>query len=150
MHKVSEHQIVGISMRTSNAAGQAGTDIPGLWQKWMSENCIESIANKKGSDVYCIYTEYEGDHNEPYTVVIGCEVSSIENLPAGFRSVTIQSGDYAMYESKGNILEGVIWQTWDKIWKEDLDRTYQTDYEIYGAKAQNPTDATVEIYVGLK
>ena len=32
----------------------------------------------------------------------------------------------------------------------ELDRTYDADFEIFGEKAQNPADAEVEFYVGIK
>ena len=31
----------------------------------------------------------------------------------------------------------------------DLNRTYLADFEIYGQKAQNPSTAEVDIYIGV-
>ena len=52
--------------------------------------------------------------------------------------------------SKGSLNEGVVYQTWDKIWKSDLNRSYTADFEVYGKKAQNPENAEVEIFVAIK
>lgn len=46
-------------------------------------------------------------------------------------------------------MEGAVINTWFKIWDTDLNRTYKTDFEVYGEKAQNPNDAEVEIFVGV-
>ena len=53
------------------------------------------------------------------------------------------------FTAKGDLMKGVIVQEWMKIWESNLDRTYQSDYEVYGAKAQNPQDAEVDIFVGV-
>ena len=39
---------------------------------------------------------------------------------------------------------------WSKIFEMELDRTYDADFEIFGEKAQNPSDAEVDFYVGIK
>jgi predicted transcriptional regulator YdeE len=36
--KIQKFSVIGISVRTTNENGQAGQDIPALWQKFMSEN----------------------------------------------------------------------------------------------------------------
>ena len=46
MEKLEQFYLIGISVRTSNENGQAMTDIPALWNKFMSENWIEKIPNK--------------------------------------------------------------------------------------------------------
>jgi hypothetical protein len=32
----------------------------------------------------------------------------------------------------------------------DLSRTYIADFEVFGEKAQNPSDAEIDFYVGVK
>ena len=43
---------------------------------------------------------------------------------------------------------------WQQIWKlEDLGklkRTYQADFELYDQRAQDPQNAQVDIYIGVK
>ena len=63
---------------------------------------------------------------------------------------TFKKGNYAKFVSKGDLTKGAVYGTWSKIWETELDRTYSTDFEIYGEKAQNPTDAEVEIFVAVK
>ena len=149
MLKTDSFYVIGIAKRTSNALGKASVDIPALWQKFMSENVIEKIPNKLSEEVFCVYTEYEGDHNQPYTTLIGCKVSNLDNLPEGYKGITIAGGNMEKFVTKGDLMQGVIVQQWMKIWNMDLQRTYQSDYEVYGEKAQNPQDAEVEIFVGV-
>ena len=148
--KSSPFNIIGIDIRTSNQEGKAGQDIPALWQKFMGENLMAKIPNLAGSEIYCIYTEYEGDHNLPYTCLLGCKVSSLENVPEGMRGMTFAPKKLEKFVAKGNLQQGAVWQKWMEIWEAGLDRTYTFDFEVYGERAQNPEDAEVEIFISVK
>jgi len=37
-----------------------------------------------------------------------------------------------------------------EINQQKLNRVFTADFDVYGEKAQNPTDAEVEVFVGLK
>lgn len=141
--------IIGIDVRTSNENGKAGQDIPNLWQKFMAENIAAKVSNKMSEEIFCIYTEYEGDHNKPYTTLLGCKVSNLDNVPEGMRGMTFKGGKQEQFQAKGNLMQGAVWQKWVEIWETDLDRTYTFDYEVYGEKAQNPEDAEVDIYISI-
>ncbi len=145
---VEKFNIVGISVRTSNN-GQADKDIPALWKRFMEEGVSNNIANKMEEAIYCAYTEYEGDHTKPYTTVIGHKVEDLDNIPIGMKGVSIEQSNYAKFVAKGNLMEGAVVNTWFKIWESSMDRTYKTDFEVYGEKAQNPEDGEVEIFVGV-
>jgi predicted transcriptional regulator YdeE len=147
---IKEVNIVGISIRTTNENSQAAKDIPELWNKFMTEGILEQIPNKIDHSIYSIYTKYQSDHNEPYTAILGCKVSSVENIPDGMIAQTIQSGNYTKFVAKGNLNAGVVYEEWLKIWDSKLNRKYTTDFEIYGEKAQNPNDAEVEIFIASK
>ena len=142
--------IIGIAVRTTNENGQAGQDIPALWNKFMSEGIAAKIPNKIDDSIYCIYTEYEKDHTKPYTTILGCKVENLNNIPADMIGKSFGEATYNQYLAKGNLSEGVVFEAWTKIWNSDLDRTFTADFEVYGAKAQNPTEAEVEIFIGVK
>lgn len=150
MKKLEAFHLIGISVRTSNQNSRAAQDIPALWQRFMSEQTIARIPNKVDNTIYCAYTEYEGDHMKPYTTLIGCKVSSLDDIPADMKGISISSANYQHYNPKGNLSEGVVYHQWLQIWEEDLPRIYETDFEVYGEKAQDPTSAEVDIYVGIK
>ncbi len=152
MNKVQfeEFTVIGISVRTTNENAQSAQDIGGLFQRFMSEGLLEKIPNKVDNRIYSIYTEYEGDETQPYTVVLGCKVERVDTIPEGMLAKTVQAGSYAQFVAKGSLNEGVVYQEWTKIWATDLDRIYATDFEIYGEKCHNPLDAEVDIFVGVK
>lgn len=142
--------IIGISVRTSNQNGEAARNIPALWGKFMNENLADKIPNKVDGTIYCLYTDYEKDHTLPYTTVLGCSVNSLEIVPEGMTSVSIEMDKYQKYTAKGNLNEGIVFNEWLKIWESDLDRAYTTDFEVYGEKAANPTNAEIDIFIALK
>ncbi len=146
---IQEFYIIGISVRTTNANGQGAKDIGALWNRFIGEGIAEKIPNKSGFDIYSVYTEYEGDYTLPYTTILGCKVNSIDEIPDGMIAHQIGNGKYQLFVAKGNLNEGVVVAEWQKIWNSDLVRKYTSDFEIYGAKAQNPEDAEVEIYIAV-
>jgi predicted transcriptional regulator YdeE len=140
-------KIIGIQMKTTNAKGQASKDISKLWEKFLIENILEKIPNKKSKNILVLYTDYEGNHEEPYNCTICCEVTSLENVPTGMVSKIIPPADYTILKSQGKFPECLI-QTWQSIWNSDLKRTYRCDFEIY--KTLDPNNADIEVYIGVK
>ena len=147
---IDEFTITGISVRTTNEKGQSAKDIGALWNRFMAEGILDKITNKIEDTIYSVYTEYEGDYTKPYTCILGCKVDNAAYIPDGFVAKTIKGGKYVKFVSKGDLTKGAVYQTWNEIWNSDLDRAYTSDFEVYGEKAQNPTDAEVEIYIALK
>lgn len=147
--KITTFSIIGISVRTSNENNQSSIDIPELWNKFITEGITEKISNKIDDAIYCIYTEYEKDHTKPYTAILGCKVSNLENIPAGMVGKTFEEGNYVKRVAIGNILERMIFKEWTTIWNLNLNRSYTQDFEVYGEKAQNPENAEVEIFVAV-
>ena len=148
--KIKPFNIIGISIRTTNENGQASQEIAELWQKFMSETIVSKIPNKMGNDVYSLYTEYESDHTKPYTTILGCKVGNLDNIPDGMVGSSFKGGNYIKTSAKGDLMQGLIVNHWSKIFEMGLDRIYSADFEVFGEKAQNPSDAEVDFYVSIK
>ena len=144
-----EFKIIGISVRTTNQGGQSQKDIGQLFQKFMGQNIMAQIPNKDGNEVYCMYTDYDSDANGPYTTILGCKVRSLDSIPAGFAGKTVPATTYNEYTSTGKLPDCVV-NTWIQIYRSDIKRKYSADFEVYGAKSQNPANAEVETYVSVK
>ncbi|WP_299487560.1 GyrI-like domain-containing protein [uncultured Allomuricauda sp.] len=142
--------IVGLAARTSNDPGKADQDIPKLWEKFIAENTLNRIPNKVDQTLYAIYTDYEGDHTKPYTIVIGCNVSKLDNIPEDMTVKMIPESNYTKFIAKGDLTKDAVISTWMDIWNTNLNRTYTTDIEIYGEKAIDPTNGEAEILIATK
>ena len=147
--KIEPFKIIGLSIRTTNENGQATKDIADLWGKFMAENTLAMIPNKITQDIYSLYTDYEDDHTKPYTTILGCKVSSLDKIPEGMVGRSFDGGSYVKTSTKGDLMQGLIVKHWSKIFEMDLNRTYLADFEIYGQRAQNPSAAEVDIYIGV-
>ncbi|HEX7757388.1 MAG TPA: GyrI-like domain-containing protein [Niabella sp.] len=147
---IQKFSVIGISARTTNENGQAGQDIPTLWDKFTSEGILEKIPNKIDNSIYCIYTEYEKDHTKPYTTILGCKVSDLQTVPEGMVGKTFDEANYTKIVAKGKISQGMVFNEWRKIWNSNLDRTFTADFEVYDEKAQNPENAEVDIFIAIK
>lgn len=148
--KIEPFKVIGISVRTTNENGQSATDIGELWNKFMSEGIIERIPNKIDNVILSIYTDYEGDYTKPYTTLLGCKVENLNKIPKGMIGKEFEGGSYSKFTAKGDLTKGAVFGEWSKIWGMDLNRRYTADFEIYGEKAENPTNAEVDIFVATE
>ena len=147
--QLEQFYVIGISIRTTNENQQAMKDIPVLWNKFLSENSAGKIPNKVDDTIYCLYTHYEKDHTKPYTTILGCKVKHLEEIPEGMVGKTVYPAKYEIFTAKGNLMKGAVANEWLKIWNTNIPRTYTTDFEVYGAKAQNSENAEVDIFIGV-
>ena len=146
---IQKFNIIGISIRTTNENEQSGKDIPALWDKFISEVIAEKIPNKINHSIYSVYTDYEKDHTKPYTTILGCAVESLDLIPEGMIGKVIETASYEKFIAKGNLNNGIVINEWIKIWNSDLNRSFTSDFEIYGEKAQNPENAEVDIFIAI-
>lgn len=148
--KIEPFKVIGLSVRTTNENGQAANEIAELWGKFMSENILNAIPNKIDNTVYSLYTDYEGDHTQPYTAVLCCKVEHLTTIPDGMVGKSFDGGNYIKTTAKGDLTKGLIVNEWLKIWDTDLERVFTVDFEVFGEKAQNPNDAEVDFLIAVK
>ena len=142
--------VIGIETRTTNENNQCFVDIKNTWQKFFSENILEKIPNKVDGTIYSVYTDYEGDHTQPYTYILGAKVNAIDSIPEGMRAIEVPASQYKKFTAKGNLNENVVYEEWKKIWNTPLKRTYTTDFEILDERAKNPENAEVDIFISVE
>lgn len=149
---IQKFHIIGISVRTINENGQSAKDIEALWVKFWGEGISKQIPNKISEDIYAVYTDYETDFTGHYTTIIGLPVSSLDDIPKGFVGITIETGDYQKFVSKGKMPEAVF-NTWLEIWRNgelNLKRAYKADFTIHGQKYYDGEKAEVETFISIK
>lgn len=141
-------KIIGISTETSNKDGEAAATIGALWGQFISENLLEKIPNQLGSDILCIYTDYESDYKGKYTCVLGMKVSSLDQVPAGLVGREFEGGNFQSFLAKGGLPQAII-DTWHTIWNQDetLNRSYTYDYEVYDDRSRLGEESEVDIYI---
>ena len=142
--------VIGVFTKTSNQDQQAAKDIPALWQRFMKEETGLKVSNRIGEEIICAYFEYEGDHMAPYTCLVGYKVPNLDEIPEGMKGITIPGGKYSKFLAKGDLTGSALWETWNAIWKEDLDRTFAVDFELYGEKAYPINNGEADVYIGVK
>lgn len=148
--QVDSFELIGISVLTSNDPGKAEVDIPALWERFFAEDIINKIPNRTDSSIYCVYTDYESDHTQPYRVLLACAVSTIDEIPDGMLAHRINKGRFHKFTAKGDMKDNIIYNKWLNIWESDLDRTFQSDYELYDERSQDRSNAEVDIFIGIK
>lgn len=149
-------KMMGVAARTNNAK-EATPDgaIGKLWARLAKEHFVDKIPNRADGNVVAVYTGYASDANGDYTYILGARVTKVETIPAGMAIKNVPAGRYAVFTSERGPVQQVVVATWKRVWaaqKSGLggERAYQTDFEVYDERAQNPADSIVEIHIGIR
>lgn len=137
---VESFNVVGLSTRTQNADefNEKTAKLPTLWQEFYSSNLATDAT------IFGVYSDYASDANGFYTVTAGVASNNTENKSS---SITIQAGNYLVFQGKGPMPSTVI-EAWMRVWdyftvENQYQRTYLTDFEVY----RNGDE--VDIYIGV-
>ncbi len=141
---------IGIDVVTANAEGRASRDIGELWGRFFSEGVPDRIPNRVDSEeTMTIYTDYESDQDGPYRAVVGCRVSSLEEIPEGMVGLEIEGGRYARYRAEGIPPQNIV-ETWMKIWEEKgYQRRYGADFDIFTAASFDEDEPVSYVFVSV-
>ncbi len=136
--------LMGIAVKTTNDELVFGL----LWERFFNEGVLEKIPHIKSEEMIALYSDYQGDHTDMFSFMIGCPVEKVEEIPSGFVVKEIPGGKYGRIISKGEFPDS-IQRTWNEIWDSDIKRAYQYDYEVYSSKFKlNPPE--VDVYLSIE
>jgi predicted transcriptional regulator YdeE len=143
--------LIGVSLpdKTTNENYQSAKDIGDLWNTFWQENVIAQIPKRMSDEIYAVYYNYEGNHTRPYSFFIGCQASADVETPEGLYKLQIPSGDYRKFTAKGKMPDCIM-NAWSEIWKSDIPRAFDVDYEVYDERALDMDDAEVDIFVSVE
>ncbi|MDQ0242636.1 putative transcriptional regulator YdeE [Bacillus fengqiuensis] len=151
---LEEKKVTGIGCRTSNQLEASGEgSIPKLWGEFYRRQQGNSIPNKTNECILGVYTDYETDVNGMYTMMIGSEVHTEDDVPSELIYTTLPASKYAVFTSEKGYVAEVVPQTWASIWKwfrqSNIQRAYKADFELYDESSSDPENAIVEIYISV-
>lgn len=151
MNQIIEHQkekqFIGLELRTNNE--DCSSAMPAHKDRFFKENIPSKIPNKINGNILALYTDYEGDYTKPYSWILGCEVSSLEQVPEGLVGKVIPASRYVVYTTKGEFPQGLI-AAWQDIWKSNLPRSYTSDFEVYRSDFDPQRNPEVKIYIAIE
>lgn len=132
LEKLPAFDVVGISaMITDNE--NASDEINKLWERFFKDSIGQSVDNRVDDVIYAVYSDYEGDHTKPYRLTIGYKIKGEPTLNGSLHHVQVKEADYAMMSAAGEQPKALI-ETWTAVWQSDLDRKFETDFEVYGQR----------------
>lgn len=148
----NEKKVIGFEIRTSNQleAHQSTAQIPKAWSRFMNENCLEQIPNKSHNNIMLgLYTNYESDQNGKYSLIIGTEVSSLNEIPNGMTGISAPAAKYLEFHFEGpsSTLASGAWQQILKYFADGNDyvRTFAMDFEVYDVSRPDCVDIFVAV-----
>lgn len=133
--------VTGLSVRTQNSDefNEKTAKLPSLWQQFYTSELATN------ANIFGVYSNYDSDANGPYTVTVGVK---FDYAQAQFSSVTIQAGNYLVFQGTGPRPATVV-ETWKQVWaffetNSEHRRNFISDFETYSGPDQ------VAIYIGLE
>jgi predicted transcriptional regulator YdeE len=146
----SATQVIGIETRTTRQqeADPATATIPVLWRRFRDEALDGRIPNRTGTASACVvYTDYEGEQRGAYRCVVGGEVTSADEVPAGMVAVAVPAGDYLVFAARGPMPDALA-AAWARIAeffeRAPVRRAWTADLEVH-----YPTGSAVDVLVAL-
>jgi predicted transcriptional regulator YdeE len=155
--KLPEIKLIGITERTnlSQEMNPSTAKIGPTVQKYFQQGLAAKIPHRKNPGItFSIYTEYESDFTGNYTYFLGEEVTSLEQVPEGFKTLVIPAQAYTKFTTLPGPMPGVVIDAWQKIWSmtdQELagKRAYCADFELYDERASDPHNVIVDLYIGI-
>lgn len=152
--------LIGISTRTSNAKefDPATAQIGEMYQTYFGQQIAEKFKHRSTPGItYVVYTDFankeKGEDGE-YTFFIGEKVDSFQDQ-ADYAHLEIPTSTYAKFTTESGKMPDVVINAWQEIWAmkpQDFggNRRYIADFEVYDQRAADPTNSTLDIYIGIQ
>ena len=123
LENIKSKKITGKKIRTNN---NKINEIISLWKE------VPDLG--LSGDIYGVYFNYESDFRGDFDFLIGSESSDLNDF------VNIKEGKYMVWTADSPDTVGTVWH---EIWNTELDRVYESDFEIYSQ------DGSIKIYIGI-
>lgn len=158
--QLSEIKLVGIKVRTKNIDeiefdNQTAKIFPCV-QKYFHQKIADKIPHrKKPGTTFCVYTDYESDHNGEYTYFIGEEVTEFHDITDSLETLIIPSQIYAKFTTGPAPMPSVVKEAWKKIHAMSLEtlggkRSFRADFEIYDERSDDHQNIIMDIFIGIE
>ena len=142
---LAEIPLIGIEARTNNTSI---TDIRELWQKFYANDIQDHTPNCIDTRIFVLYSHYETSHTGDFNSLIGSPVSDLKNIPQGMVGRLIPAQKYSVIRAEGALPNALI-EAWKMIWRSDIKRTLKFDFELYDDRAQDPSNAEIDIFIAI-
>jgi predicted transcriptional regulator YdeE len=142
---LGEIQLIGIEGRTNNTST---ADANELWNKYYTNDIQDRTPNCVDTRIFVLYNHYETNHTGDFNSLIGSPVSDLKNIPQGMVGRLIPAQKYCVIRAEGTLPNAVI-EAWKMIWRSDIKRTFKFDFELYDDRAQDSSNAEIDIFIAI-
>lgn len=145
--QLTEKQVAGLKIRTSNDDPQMIEKIGAIWQRFYGEGIEASLVGRENDKCIGLYSDYENSAGGDYDVMVGYEVAAGASQPEPVATKTIAAGKYAKFVVHGDVKQAVG-DFWMKLWEMELDRKFGSDFEEY-QPGEDMANAEIHLYISL-
>ncbi len=140
--------VIGMQKKVNNKdVGPIGD----LWQQVYKSEMLKLIPHKKHDhQLFGMYSDYDMQLSGDYNLTICTEVSQVPAvLPQGMVHIRVPAQRYAVFTARGSF-PICLMETWQRIWKTDLKRSYKNDFEEYNQDFGKLSSAKIDIYISIE
>lgn len=156
---LQEIVLVGLTTRTNNTneLNPSQSKIAALASNYWGNHTGACFKQRKAPGVtYAVYTHFEDGAQGDYTYFIGEAVHALAQQDLQkFTTLTIPASQYTQFTTEPGPIPEIIINAWQKIWQMGTSdwrgkRSYIADFEVYDDRAADPSNAVVDIFIGLE
>jgi len=105
--------------------------------------------------MYGLYYDYNFSESQSFTVLVACQVSTLDDVPDGMVGYTVPASRYAVFTTPQGNMNQIVKNGWQYIWEKWMaenpnQASFVCDFEEYDETAMNMEAAVVKLYLGLK
>jgi predicted transcriptional regulator YdeE len=122
--------------------------VPGVWEVFFDHKIEEKIvARKNANELLFLYSDYDA---HGHVEMVGCEVTSVDDVPEGMVAMPVPAGKYLLFEARGP-LPAALDTTWNEIRdyfgrNKDCERAFAVDFELH----RDDRPEAVDVFVAVK
>lgn len=138
LETIEPFDVAGLTVRTSNEQEMdpETAQVAGVWNQFFEGEVYDNLRDEdEHPPLHGVYSEYESDADGEWTLTVGVAASEIAGHDGDVVMVTVDGGDYLVWEAEGE-LEEIVPETWEEItdyFAEDAPyvRAFGTDFERF-------------------
>lgn len=155
---VDSLHLIGISVKTENKyeMNPETSQIARLHAMYHGGGLANQIQGRLSpGKTYAVYTRFQDADRGEYTFFLGEVVDhTVEQDSSQFEPFQIAAGHYTQFTTESGPIQQVVCQAWQDIWGMSEDelggaRSFVTDFECYDSRAADPTQAIVDVFIGI-
>jgi len=143
-------KVIGIELETTTEYELVRVDLASLWKKFNVKSFKKKIHDTISDDFYIFYHNYNPNNRNEFTLLVGCLVKTLENVPQGLTGREFTSQKFVRIISASKSINDI-----HEIWNHfntrliSINRKFSYDYIELKSTKDNYFFDSVKLFVSI-